>query len=249
MPPPEIRTRPKNTLDQAVIDEIEKYRDDGDLDFDEKCEPRCHICAEQESRELVNTLITAGLTNREITDKCRSINRRRAKEDDDRIIDARKVWSHRRNHYDTDRTAREIIERRAQERGIDYINGTGHAITPYATIEAVMVKGMQKAILPDEGGVIPSVKETLDAATRLHDLTARDAGSQRMADIMATMDRIISAADKFVPDGQKEAFLAEVEGRQLSKPLAVITERVHEQAEKVVKDFMPPRAFDEGDDV
>lgn len=237
-----------NVLEQAVIDEIERARDAGDLDRDPSVEPRCHVCCEVESRELVNKLITAGMTNREIADTCRGINNQRRAKDDDRLIEARNVWSHRKNHYDTDRAAREIIERRAKERGIDFINGIGHAITPYAVYETTMVKGYEKNLAsPDAEG--PTLKETMDAALKLHDLTARDAGTQRMADLMHTMDRIILAAEKFIPEEYKEAFVAEVEGKPLSKPIQVLTERVAEKAEKVIKDFSPPRIMDENDEI
>ena len=126
-----------------MLAEIEAARASGELDT--PTGPRCYVCCESESKKLVNSLLAAGLTNREIVECCEDINNRRRGKGDKRIINARNVWTHRRTHFDVDRPAmavyREIMERRAEEANQDYINGIGHAITPYAVLETVMVKG------------------------------------------------------------------------------------------------------------
>lgn len=242
------------TLSEAVRAEIDALRESGDLGDGSVTQPRCYVCCEVESRDLVNKLIAAGLTNREITEACHSINLRREEKGDERLIDARIVWNHRRNHFNIDdplaETMVKIMERRAAERGLDYVNGVGHAVTPYAVLESVMVKGYQKRVADPEAEP-PSLGEMMKAATTIHELTSRDASQRQMADLLATMDRIISAAEKFVHPEDREAFIAEVEGREY-KPMQVLTERVHEQAEKaqrVIKDFVPPKAMDEGDEI
>jgi hypothetical protein len=240
------------TLDESVLAEIEALRAAGELGDGYRTEPRCHICCEVESQELVNKLIAAGLTNREITESCDGVNARRREKGDDRLIDARKVWSHRRNHFNIDdpamETVRKILERRAAERNMDHVNGVGHAVTPYAVMEVGMVKGFAD-LAKEDTHLTP--KETLEFAKTLHEFTNRDAGQRQMADLLNTMERIITAAEKFVPIENREAFLAEVEGREY-KPMQVLTERVHQQAERVeraIKEFTPPRKMDEGDDI
>lgn len=249
-------TRPvlpgQHTLDEAVIAEIERLRDEGELSGN-RTEPRCYVCCEAESRELVNKMIAGGYTNREISESCEFINARRRGKKDDREISAWHVWAHKRNgHFDVDGPAiaviREIIERRATEVNRDHVNGIGHAIVPYAVLETVMVKGMQGIVEATEP---PTVKETLDASVKLHELTNRDAGQRRMADLLQQMDRIIVAAQKFVPLEEQEAFLAEVEGRAAPsrQPMQVLTERTHEIANKAIKEFSPPRGLDDGDEI
>lgn len=242
------------TLDDAVLAEIEALREAGDIGDGTITHPRCYVCAEVESKELVNKMLAAGLTNREIAESCRGINSRRKAAGDDRMIDARIVWNHRRNHFDVDAplpgVVRSILERRAQERGLDYLNGVGHAVTPYAVLETTMVKGYQKR-LADPEAEPPSLGETLSAAKTIHELTAKDASQRQMADLLTTMERIISAAEKFVPLDQREAFLAEVEGREY-RPMQVLTERVAEKvdkAERAIKEFHAPRSMDEGDEI
>ncbi len=254
MPAANTRSLPTGvTLDQAVIEEISRLRDAGELGRGIRVEPRCHVCCEAESRELVNKMIASGMTNREIAESCEYINaRRRDKEGKDaRVIGAWHVWSHKNNgHFDVDGPAvaliREIIERRANEVQRDHINGIGHAVTPYAVLETVMVTGFQKNIVNGDG---PSTKETMDAAVKLHELTNRDAGQQKMADLLYKMDRIISAAQKFIPVDKHQAFLLEVQGGISAGPMEVLTEQVHESAKKAIKTFEAPRGMDEGDEI
>ena len=43
-------------------------------------------------------------------------------------------------------TYRRILERRAQENGVDFVNGVATAITPMAFFETVMVKGYETLV-------------------------------------------------------------------------------------------------------
>ena len=60
-----------------------------------------------------------------------------------------------------------------------------------------------------------------------------------MADLLYQMDKIIAAAQEFVPPEYHEAFLARVEGRRATpRPIKAITERRHE----AIREFSrPPR--------
>jgi len=243
------------TLDESVLAEIEALRASGDLGDGTRTVARCHICCEVESKDLVNKLIAAGLTNREIAESCDSINMRRRDAGDDRVINARNIWHHRRQHFNVDKPAqavlREILERRAEETNRDHINGVGHAVTPYAVIESTMVRGYQERIANDQADP-PSVKETLDAAKVLYELTSKDAGTKRMADLLFKMDRIINAARAFVPAEHQDEFLAMVEGRQTGArptPIDQVAESVHQDAERAIREFTPPTHVDEEDEI
>jgi hypothetical protein len=237
---------PMVTLEESVRAEIEAARENGDLGDGLRTEPRCHVCCEVESKELVNRLLCAGLTNREVTESCRYINIRRTDAGDDRIISARSVWHHRRFHFGIDEPAksvyREIMERRADEDNVDHVNGIGHAITPYAVMETVMVKGYHNVVQDD---TVITVKETVDAAARLYDLTNQDTGQRKMADVLYAMDRIIRAAQEFIPESDQEAFLARVDGRPTPEPMAALVEH----AQQAVKEFTPPTRVDVEDEL
>lgn len=236
------------TLDEAVLREIESARVAGELDST-YVEPRCYVCCEPESRDLVNTMLANGATNRHIAEMCEGINSRRRERGDDREINARCVYIHRREHFNIEEPAmaiyREIMERRAEEANRDHINGIGHAITPKAVLETVLVKGYMGVNNPES---TVSVKEAMDAAVKLHELTSREAGTKKMADLLYTMDRIISAAQEFIPPSQHQAFLDRVDGRD-PKPMQVLSERTHATAREAVREFTPSTTLDEGDEL
>lgn len=236
------------TLDQAALEEIERLYAAGELGGGYRTVPQCHICCDKESKDLVNRLIAAGLTNREIAETCGGINARRYAVNDTRIIDARKVYNHKRNHFNVDAPAmsvvRRIMERRAEEANQDHINGIGHAVTPYAVLETTMVKGYEHLALY----ATPSVKETMDAAIKLHDMTRADAGQRKMADLLFQMDRIIAAIREVVPEKYHSAILARIEGRE-QPPLEAITDKVQQVATKAIKEFAPKTGVDERDEI
>jgi hypothetical protein len=255
MPAPLTRqniVRRNSTLDDTVAKEIERLAAEGELDPDiYKTSRRCYICCEKESQDLVNKLIAASLTNREITQACESINARRALTGDDRIINSRIVYKHRQNHFNIDKPSqavyRAIAERRAAEANLDTVNGIGHHITTYAVLESMMVKGYQA--LTDEIAPPPTYKETMEASVRLHEMTNRDAGQRKMADLMSTMGRIIDAAQRFVPAENRDAFLAMVEGRTEERAgiTQAITEKVAETT--AIKEFAPSMTMDPDDEL
>lgn len=249
MSSPRGRRVERVTLDDAVVREIEAARLAGELDST-YVEPRCYVCCETESRDFVNTLLANGATNRQIAEFCEAINNRRREAGDKREIDARNVYIHRREHFNVDEPAmaiyREIMERRAEEASKDHINGIGHAITPLAVMETVLVKGYARTMKEDTE---VSIKEMVDTAAKLHDITSREAGTKKMADLVYKMDRIIQAAQEFVPVEQQEAFLARVEGRETPiNPMKILTERAHEAVHQAVRDFTPAEGIDEGDE-
>lgn len=248
MPGPLTRdeiARDRFTLPQAVQREIEELRHSGELGDGTKTEPRCYVCCEAESKKLVNKLLAAGLTNREIAESCEFINKRRQAVGDDRLIDARGVWYHNREHFKLDDPVRavyrSITERHAEQANIDHINGIGTGVSPYAVLHVAMVKGFADIAA---GNTPVSVRDTMAAATKLHEFTTADAGQKKVADMMNMMDRIITAAQYFVPQDKYEDFLTMVEGR-VEAPMAALTEKVHETAQAAVREFAPHSTRDD----
>jgi len=230
------------TLNAAAMAEIEAARANGELEVQGVSKARCYVCCEAESLNLVNALIAKGLTNREIVETCEGINERRREAGDTRIIGPRSVRTHTSYHFNVQKPAqaayRKIIERRAEEANLDYINGVGHAVTPYAVVETAMMKGFEHIVAED---TTVTVREALDAAARLYDMSAREAGQRKMANLIYDLDRIVRAAQDFVPEDLQEAFMARVEGR----PMTNVIEAAVEPAP--VREFIPAR-HDDGDE-
>ena len=244
---------PNMTLSDAVLAEIEALRNNGDLCPGPRTEPRCHVCCELESKDLVNKLIAAGLTNREIAESCESINWRRHKAGDERAIGARNVWWHRRTHFNIQKpaeaAARAILERRAEEANLDYINGVGHAVTPYAVFETLMMLGYRA--LTAEDAEVPNHRDMMVAAKTLHEFTNQDSSQRKMADVLDRQDRIINAMNRVVPSQYHDAILAVLEGREVPAitPSHVISDTLHEDVHQAIKKFVPPVKQDEHDEI
>src|SRR5690348_12004541 len=113
-------------------------------------EPRCRICRNDCMRTKVNDMLATGLSYAMIV---------RAVEDDNATLDKRdrvtidSIRNHSARHFPVQNVAkatyREILERRAQENGIDFVNGVATAITPMAFFETVMAKGYENLIDSD----------------------------------------------------------------------------------------------------
>ena len=93
-------------------------------------------------------------------------------------------------------TYRRILERRAQENGLDFVNGVATAITPMAFYETVMVKGYETLVDSDTK---VDVNTGMIAAARLQALIESRASGTRIADLRVKMDRIIRAIHSTVP--------------------------------------------------
>jgi hypothetical protein len=93
-------------------------------------------------------------------------------------------------------TYREILERRAEENHVDFIEGVATAITPIALLETVMVKGYETLVDP---GTKVDVKTGILAACRLQELIDSREGEVDMARMWAEMDHLIKVVKTFVP--------------------------------------------------
>lgn len=113
-------------------------------------EPRCRVCRNDTVREKVNDGLVNGHSYAMIV---------RALEEDNSQLDANdrvsvdSVRRHCRRHFPVQNVAkatfREIMERRAQEAGVDFANGVATALTPAAVWEIIMVRGYETLMAAD----------------------------------------------------------------------------------------------------
>src|SRR4029077_13287561 len=160
-------------------------------------EPRCRICRNDQVRTKVNDLLTTGASYAMVL---RALGEDNAKlEQRDRVtIDS--IRNHTARHFPVQQVARatyrEILERRAKENGVDFIEGVATAITPMAFLESVMVKGYQTLV--DEHTTV-SYRDGMDAALKLNEIARKDEGAMDRARMMAQMGRIIEVVRTFIP--------------------------------------------------
>lgn len=159
-------------------------------------EPRCRVCRDDEVRNKVNDLLAAGSSYAMVL---RAIGDRSAAGKDDRVtIDS--IRNHAARHFPVQQVARatyrEIVERRAREAQIDFVNGVATALTPMALYESVMNEAFRRLV---DGDVDVSIDTGLRAAEKLQALIdARTAGAD-MATILADIGRIIEVVRTFIP--------------------------------------------------
>jgi hypothetical protein len=159
-------------------------------------EPRCRVCRNDEVRLKVNDLLARGSSYAMIV---RALGEENATLDGHRItLDS--VRNHASRHFPVQNAAkatyREILERRAREAEIDFVNGVAPALTPMALYEVVMNEAFRRLV---DGDVDISVDTGLRAAEKLQALTDARAGQADMAAMRAEMNRVIEVVRTFIP--------------------------------------------------
>ncbi len=196
------------------------------------------MCRNDKVRKTVNDLLATGSSYAYIV---RALGEENARLDKRDRITVDSVSNHCARHFPVQNVAkatyRAILERRAEENGVDFVNGVATAITPMAFYETVMVRAYETLVDP---ATRVDVNTGLIAAARLHELTGRDAGQLKMIDLRQQMDRIVVAAREFIPKELHEAFLARVEGRPAPA-------RTIEPPAAGVRESSPPTLNDEDD--
>ena len=134
-------------------------------------------------------------------------------------------------------TYREILERRAKDNSVDFIEGVATAITPLAVLETVMVKGY--ATLVDERTSV-SYRDAVEAALKLNEIARKDEGAMDRARILADMGRIIEVVRTFIPAERWPDVQAALRGET---PASQQTSQAVEEVRMVAIDDTP----DEGD--
>ena len=173
-------------------------------------EPRCRVCRNDELRHKVNDLLSGGASYAMIL---RTLEQDNAKLDKRDRVTIDSIRHHTKRHFPVQNVAkatyRRILERRAQENGVDFVKGVATAITPMAFYETVMVKGYETLV---DSGTKVDVNTGMIAAGRLQALIESRASGTSMADILVQMGRIIDAIHSTVPEELWPEILRKIDG-------------------------------------
>ena len=173
-------------------------------------EPRCRVCRNDEMRQKVNALLSGGASYAMVL---RALERDNAKLDQRDRVTIDSIRHHTRRHFPVQNVARAtyraILERRAKENGIDFVQGVATAITPMAFLETVMVKGYETLV---DSGTRVDVNTGMIAAGRLQALIESRASGTRIADLRVQMERIINAIHSTVPEELWPEILCKIDG-------------------------------------
>ena len=173
-------------------------------------EPRCRVCRNDQLRTKVNDMLATGVSYAMIL---RALQKDNDQLDTPDRVTIDSIRNHTRRHFPVQNVAkatyRRILERRAQENGVDFVKGVATAITPMAFYETVMVKGYETLV---DSGTTVDVNTGMIAAARLQALIESRASGTSMADMWVKMDRIINAIHYTVPHELWEAILHKIGG-------------------------------------
>ncbi|MFZ3344386.1 MAG: hypothetical protein WA248_04490, partial [Mycobacterium sp.] len=102
-------------------------------------EPRCRVCRNDQLRKKVNGMLATGVSYAMIL---RALQKDNDQLDTPDRVTIDSIRNHTVRHFPVQNVARatyrEILERRAQENGVDFVKGVATAITPMAFFETVM---------------------------------------------------------------------------------------------------------------
>src|SRR6476620_2541953 len=88
------------------------------------------------------------------------------------------IRNHANRHFPVQQVARatyrDLLERRAKDNSVDFIEGVATALTPLAVFETVRVKGYQTLV--DEGTTV-SYRDAVEAALKLNEISRKDEGA------------------------------------------------------------------------
>ena len=176
-------------------------------------EPRCHVCRNDVAREKVNDLLTSGSSYAMVW---RALGEDNATFDKCDRVTIDSIRRHAERHFPVQNvakaTCREILERRAKENHVDFIEGVATAITPMAVLETVMVKGYETLVDPD---TTVDVKTGMLAACRLQELIDSRDGQPDIIGMRVEMGRIIEVVRTFIPSERWPEVQAALRGEAL----------------------------------
>ncbi len=159
-----------------------------------RLEPRCRVCQRDDVRQRVNDLLASGASYASTL---------RALGSDAVGVSTDSIRRHADRHFPVQNAARatyrEILERRAHENSVDFVNGVATAITPMALLETVMVRGYEKLVDPDTE---VDVKTGMAAACRLQEMVDSHGDQADWAKAQAEVGRIVEVVRTFIPSAR-----------------------------------------------
>jgi hypothetical protein len=160
-------------------------------------EPRCRVCRNDVLRKKVNDMLATGASYAMVL---RALGEDNAKLDKRDRVTIDSVRNHCGRHFPVQSVAkatyREILERRAQANGVDFVEGVATAITPIAFFETIMVKSYETLV---DSNTKVDVNAGMVAAGRLQSLIDSRDYSHDLLVMKVQMAAICDAVKSTVP--------------------------------------------------
>ena len=187
------------SVSQATLDIVEESVESTELATRNgfHLEPRCRVCRNDEMRKKVNDLLATGASYAMIV---RALAADNAELDDRNRITLDSIRTHTTKHFPVQSVAkatyRAILERRARENQVDFVEGVATALTPLAFYEVVMTKAFRTLV---DDGIEVSVETGLRAAEKLQSvLDGRERGTD-ILELKVQLGQILEVVKSTVP--------------------------------------------------
>ena len=203
-------------------------------------EPRCRVCRDDDLRRKVNELLATGSSYAMIVRALELDNA--ALDKCDRVtIDS--VRNHTARHFPVQNVAqatyRQILERRAEQNGIDFVTGVATALTPMAFFETVMLKAFEALVDPDTK---VDVSAGMIAAARLQALLDSPNEQPDLAKLRRKVTQIAEAVRTTVPREMWADIVAKLE--EPERPLLHVDDVSDDLAEAYEPDDFDDSSYD-----
>ena len=223
-------------IDEAVEREILALSEDQRVDLFRPA-TNCRVCQTEGASEVANKMLSYGATYRDIMNMLAPLNTRRPK---DEPITVASISNHARRHFPLEEAAnavyRKIVEKRAKEAEVDFVNGVGGAVTALGFLEVVVQKGYENVI---QEGVSVSPDTAVRAAKELASIEAqRNADDTDIAEVMVKMNEVIQAVREEADPETWERIRSRLSGEE---------PKVQSRHEAIEAEVEEVRGYDPGD--
>lgn len=196
---------------------------DGEI-YSYRRESRCKVCsADEDIRTLIDTLLLYPKSYREVLRLVTPLLDAKELSPKDRPTYA-SIRVHQQRHLPFEKLAvREIVERRAKERGRDILNGTQRLLTAEAFYETIVQKSWDRLV---QNNVQPTLYEGMTAMKVLHGLEKEAASSVDMNKVLVQLNVVLEVIRQEVSTDVWQKItqrLEEVEQGTSSSPYELVT--------------------------
>lgn len=164
---------------------------------------KCRVCSDPVAKRRVNTMLTHMMRPAEIVENLADVNERKKK---NQQIGYWSVYLHRKNHFQNQDSINEgwvrMMERRAEEEGIDLAQGVGSILTLRGMLDIVAHKGMRKLMDPDTA---VAWQEGVEAQAALEKLLKADKDQAERAAMRRDLALIQQAIVETLDEAQMKA--------------------------------------------
>jgi len=174
-----------------------------------KAIPQCKVCSSgDEIRRYVDDLLLYPKSYREVLRSVQPLEERLGIEEADRISYS-SVRTHYQKHLPLDKKAvREVIERRAGEKGKKIIDADGNLMTPEAFFEIIVAKGFEDIV---SGRERPTISQTMQAMGVLERLERESQKNYKPEVLVNQLNMIVAAIREVLPAEWREKVFEKID--------------------------------------